>query len=120
MREMPPGEIVVPDVVLRIERALRRFREDDAREERVDAARERQESALAGMPLEDRLAHVGEARGVRVADGARFRAFDIPRNACATGEQQRRDRERSPHMDHVHDRPCDLRMTHGAPGRAAR
>jgi hypothetical protein len=57
---MPPGQVVMPDVVLRVEGAFRSLGEHDAREERVDAARQRQEGTLAGMGLQDRLAHLCE------------------------------------------------------------
>ncbi len=49
--EDAPGQVVVPDVILDIQRTLRRLGQDDACQQGIDAAFQRAKAALPGWAL---------------------------------------------------------------------
>ncbi len=86
--EDAPGQVVVPDVVLDIQRTLRRIGQDDACQEGIDAASQRAKAALARVSLQCGVTLSSKCRRGRVLKCMRLIARDVVGQARAATENQ--------------------------------
>jgi len=75
--EKAPAQVVVPDVVLDIQRTLRRIGQDDACQQGIDAASQRAKATLARVRLQCGVKLLSQWRRCRVLQGMRLSARNI-------------------------------------------
>jgi hypothetical protein len=94
LEEQAPRDVVVPDVVLHVERALGGAREQHARGEGVARIEQRIHARAARVPASLGRNRAAERRALRVGKRLRDRAV-LQRGKLAAGAQDERDRKKT-------------------------